>query len=1029
MGFVLCTCSFFDARFHLLPLGRLRLLFSSDQQLWLLIFFMGNSLSSPRVPLGQNSNTAPSQGTPFIRQRRKKGIHIRKRDRTQHQIRNEPGRDTPIDINTSALGEFRLGGQFSEHDQSPAHFTNCNPSHSNPYGSFTPDNTSHTSPTNHTSFARQAAVRTAPNGSSPSALSPSSGSTFLSRHDPRQSRDGHDYVLMPSPTGSSPRVVSPQEVVGTHIRQPFDSIHPLPRDETVESSLPLPSPRDNVHPDPSSSHGDARFSPPLLTGRSNMHGVISGAHPLHHYVVNPSHPHLHTAHDAHIGGATSSPHNQVRYGRPEKLGLVCKEFIKVYRKNHEGRIELLQGSVEGLSEADETDLLIVYLRERGVYKANRDSSLAALNRSGISLAAMERESKPQPSYRRHYHCWLSQPIPRPRPKGFEYKRLLVYEDPGEELTKDDNIVLDIVKCLTTVIGGDVQINSVLIPLSGALLSPSLRKHFVKAAVEVSYAWMRMGLPLRVVKILLPECDITKDIEMFRRTCDSVMRTSVSPPLRSVSTNDVYFSYAQADKVAAREMISYLTSKNPSIQVYDAESRDISVRKRGVVDNCIMEAVSASRIFLALLSDDYFHSVECTEAFSLAYCRDFESQGNFIIPLFWRSCDLTPLARRLVATEGVDCREASFSSATTLLDEILSALTAMSPRAGDTKVDNGDELFEGVGGESVVGGHDDRRLGIADKLLMKKDGNENELFDELAEQPEPEETVSKMFFDRKWRENWSIDFKEIVFGPRIGAGGFGEVYKCKYDKKMVAVKTLQKIEDDDPQALMAEFMVEMKLMSKLRHPNIVEFIGACIHNPNLAIILEFMAGGSLYRAIHRRRRNVLGPFPLLKTVWIAYGVAKGMAHLHSQYPVVIHRDVKSPNVLLGSNVREVKITDFGLSRLRVNSYVNTGPGGTPEWMAPELLRQDPFNEKSDIFSFGVILWELVMCEKPWRDDHPMQIVFKVGSRGEKLPTPPPDCCEPELRQLIVECFADDPKRRPDFKQIVERLDIMCHRVDS
>lgn len=720
----------------------------------------------------------------------------------------------------------------------------------------------------------------------------------------------------------------------------------------------------------------------------------------------------------------------VRYGRPDKLGLDRKEFINVHRKDYTGRIELLQGSVEGLAKEDETDLLIVYLRERGVYKANRDSSLAALNRSGISLPALEKASKPQPSYRRHYHCWLSGPIPRPRPVGFEYKRLLVYEDPGEELTRDDNIVLDIVKCLTTVIGGDVQISSVLIPLSGALLSPSLRKHFVKAAVEVSYAWMRMGLPLRVVKILLPETDITKDIETFRKAREALLRPPSSPPLGPTTTNDVFFSYAERDKDAARTMISYLTGKNPSIRIYEAESREISLRKRGVVDNSIMEAVSDSRIFLALLSDDYFHSVECTEAFSMAYCRDFESQGNFIIPLFWRSCDLTPLARRLVATEGVDCREGSFENARTLLDEILSALTAKSPRGEDASRGSPDEIFEGIGAGSGIGAHEDRRLRIADKLLMKKDKNENpELFEELAEQPDPEETVSQMFFDAKWREKWAIDYSRIVKGPRIGAGGFGEVYKCKFDQKLVAVKTLQKIEDDDPQALMAEFMVEMKLMSKLRHPNIVEFIGACIHNPNLAIILEFMAGGSLYRAIHRRRRNVLGPFPLLKTVWIAYGVAKGIAHLHSQYPVVIHRDVKSPNVLLGSNVREVKITDFGLSRLRVNSYVNTGPGGTPEWMAPELLRQDQFNEKSDVFSFGVILWELVMCEKPWRDDHPMQIVYKVGSRGQKLPTPPPESCEPELREMIVECFADDPKRRPDFANIVERLEIMCHRVDS
>jgi serine/threonine protein kinase len=317
--------------------------------------------------------------------------------------------------------------------------------------------------------------------------------------------------------------------------------------------------------------------------------------------------------------------------------------------------------------------------------------------------------------------------------------------------------------------------------------------------------------------------------------------------------------------------------------------------------------------------------------------------------------------------------------------------------------------------------------LADKMLARKADRSEMTFDEpqaadnVAAMADEEQSVSQMFFDRRWRQAWDIDFRQIVFGPRIGAGGFGEVHKCKYQSRMVAVKTLRHTEDDDPQHAMAEFMVEMKLMSKLKHPNIVQFIGASIHHPNLAILLEFMPGGSLYRAIHRRRRNQLGPFPLLKTVWIAFGIAKGMYYLHNQYPVVIHRDLKSPNVLLGTNVREVNLTDFGLSRLRVESLVDTGPGGTPEWMAPELLRQDPFNEMSDVFSFGVILWELVMCEKPWKEDHPMQIVYKVGSRGEKLPTPPPDKCEPELREMIVSCFAETPNRRPTFAQLVDTLD--------
>lgn len=716
-----------------------------------------------------------------------------------------------------------------------------------------------------------------------------------------------------------------------------------------------------------------------------------------------------------------------KYGRPTELGLTQISHINVHRKEATGRIQLMQGSVEGLSAEDETDLLIVYLRQRGAYKANQDSALAALNRSGFSLPELEKETKPQPSYRRHYHCWLSRPLPKPRPSGFEFKRLLVYEDPGEELTRDDNIVLDIMKCLTTVIGGDVQISSVLIPLSGALLSPALRKHFVKASVEVTASWMQMGLPVKEVKILLPsDADISKDKETFEKM-KMKLTTTTEYQIRQTINYDVFFSYAQGDKDAATEMMEYLRSKNPSIRIFDAEPREVSVRARGVVNLETMEAINQSRIFMSLLSDDYFHSVECTEAFSLAYCRDFESQGNFIIPLFWRSCDLTPLARRLVATEGVDCREASFDSARMLLEEILSALDGL-----DQVHDH-----QGEEDEHQVGGPAPNDLNLAEKLLMAKEGTDADQTAAFLEQdatisaPKEEETaidesVSAMFFDDNWRKQWKIGFNSIVFGPRIGAGGFGEVYKCKWDNSMVAVKTLQKIEDDDPQAVMAEFMVEMKLMSKLRHVNIVTFLGASIAAPKLAILLEFMPGGSLYRAIHRRRRNNLGPFPLLKSLWIAFGISKGMQYLHAQYPVIIHRDLKSPNILLGTNVREVKVTDFGLSRLRVASFVNTGPGGTPEWMAPELLRQDPFDEQSDVFSFGVILWELIMCEKPWRDDHPMQIVFKVGSRGEKLETPPPELCMPELREMIVKCFHEDSASRPRFSELTEQLDKLCHR---
>ena len=143
------------------------------------------------------------------------------------------------------------------------------------------------------------------------------------------------------------------------------------------------------------------------------------------------------------------------------------------------------------------------------------SELAALSGSGLKLVDLEKETEPQPSCRRRYHCWLSRPLPMPRPKGFELKRLLVHKDLGEEVTQGDSIVLDIMKFRTTVIR-DVQISSALIPLYGAPLRPSLRKHFVKAAVEVAFGWMQTLFPLKSAKILLPELDITKDEQVFAK---------------------------------------------------------------------------------------------------------------------------------------------------------------------------------------------------------------------------------------------------------------------------------------------------------------------------------------------------------------------------------------------------------------------------------------------------------------------------------------------------------------------------------
>ncbi|MBA0580827.1 hypothetical protein Gorai_023028, partial [Gossypium raimondii] len=160
----------------------------------------------------------------------------------------------------------------------------------------------------------------------------------------------------------------------------------------------------------------------------------------------------------------------------------------------------------------------------------------------------------------------------------------------------------------------------------------------------------------------------------------------------------------------------------------------------------------------------------------------------------------------------------------------------------------------------------------------------------------------------------------------------------------------------------EFLSEVAIMKRLRHPNIVLFMGAVTHPPNLSIVTEYLSRGSLYRLL--RKPGVREVLDERRRLSMAYDVAKGMNYLHRRNPPIVHRDLKSPNLLVDKKYT-VKVCDFGLSRLKANTFLSSkSAAGTPEWMAPEVLRDEPSNEKSDVYSFGVILWELATLQQPW-----------------------------------------------------------------
>ncbi|CAN7066082.1 unnamed protein product [Brassica oleracea var. botrytis] len=241
----------------------------------------------------------------------------------------------------------------------------------------------------------------------------------------------------------------------------------------------------------------------------------------------------------------------------------------------------------------------------------------------------------------------------------------------------------------------------------------------------------------------------------------------------------------------------------------------------------------------------------------------------------------------------------------------------------------------------------------------------------------------------------IPWKDLVIGERIGLGSYGEVYNADWNGREVAVKKF--LDQDFSGAALAEFRREVRIMRRLRHPNVVFFLGAVTRPPNLSIVTEFLPRGSLYRILHRPKSQI----DERRRIKMALDVAMGMNCLHTSTPTIVHRDLKTPNLLVDNNWN-VKVGDFGLSRLKHNTFLSSkSTAGTPEWMAPEVLRNEPSNEKCDVYSFGVILWELATLRLPWRGMNPMQVVGAVGFQNRRLEIPKE--LDPVVGRIILECW--------------------------
>ncbi|RLN58452.1 hypothetical protein BBJ28_00006018 [Nothophytophthora sp. Chile5] len=267
----------------------------------------------------------------------------------------------------------------------------------------------------------------------------------------------------------------------------------------------------------------------------------------------------------------------------------------------------------------------------------------------------------------------------------------------------------------------------------------------------------------------------------------------------------------------------------------------------------------------------------------------------------------------------------------------------------------------------------------------------------------------------------ISYRTLRFGELIAKGANGEVWCGEYAQQKVAIKRLLEEMRGDLRCL-EYFSKEIRLASSLEHPNIVRFVGVSWRSlTELCMISEYLPHGDLahYLATPRSRDLTWKQ----EKISLAVGIGNALVYLHSLAPVIIHRDLKSLNVLLGEDF-EAKLSDFGLSRERTFEETMTSGVGTLLWTAPEILRGDRYSEKADIYSFGVVLSELDTCLPPYK----LNEEFARGGRNKHVELLPMirngqitprfrPSVPPGILALAQLCLDQDPNKRPNAMQIV------------
>ena len=262
------------------------------------------------------------------------------------------------------------------------------------------------------------------------------------------------------------------------------------------------------------------------------------------------------------------------------------------------------------------------------------------------------------------------------------------------------------------------------------------------------------------------------------------------------------------------------------------------------------------------------------------------------------------------------------------------------------------------------------------------------------------------------EDWIISESQLHYQEQLGSGVDGEVFRVllKTTDGRTIEAAAKRFRENKKESELESQKKELDILRHLRHPNIVQFFYAVL-SPLTIIVTEYAAKGSLYEYLKKRTR-----LPKAQVLEWARQVSFAVQYLQEEN--VVHRDIKSSNILITAD-DTLKLCDFGIAKRQCNTEKTNHERGTISWMPPEAFVEKLSSKASDIYSLGIVIWELLSCKVPYQGRESLSILYAV--KVHKLRPEIPAHCPSTLKHLLEKCWKENRKRRPSIEEVLQTID--------